>query len=454
MSIDKKPIVHFIGIGGIGMSALARWFLAKKWIVSGSDLVESGITKELKKEGVRVRYKHQKSNLPKRVEMVVMSAAVTDDNPELIEARKRNLKPLTYPQAVGCLTDVYDVVGVAGSHGKSTTTSMIALMMTQAKLDPNVIVGTNLKEFQDKNFRLGKSKWLVLEADEYREAFSHYRTKIAVVTNIDREHLDYYKNLRDVGRGFLRFLSKVQPGGMLVLNRDDKNLFNLRKKIEANAKSKKIKIFWYSVKQKEAKLLEKSLTLPGRHNLSNALAAYTVGVRVLGLPLEQVITSLSQYRGSWRRMEYKGKMKTRERVEVYDDYGHHPTEIRATLQAFREKYPHSKIVCVYEPHQTKRLEMLYEYFKDAFLEADLLVILPIYGVAGRDSKRSKHTSYTLVRDIRKKYPKELVEYLDTTNNLKRDLMGLMKKHFSPLPSLVVVMMGAGDIFKLTPKLLR
>jgi len=446
--------VHFIGIGGIGMSALARWFIAKNWIVSGSDLEPSSITQELVKDGVKIKYGHKKSHITNNLAMVIASTAIRKDNLEYGEAVRHGLKPMTYPEAVGCLTDVYDVVGVAGSHGKSTTSSMISLLMAN-EYDPNVIIGTTLKEFGNKNFHHGESRWLVLEADEYKRAFTHYRTRVAVVTNIDREHLDYYKNLKDVQSGFLQFLSKVVPGGAMVLNKDDENLLALKNRIETRAKKNKIKVHWYSLKQAEAKLIDGSLKLSGRHNLSNAMAAYTVGVKVLGLPSKEVIDSLSKFNGSWRRMDHRGRMKIRgKKVEVYDDYGHHPTEIKATLQAFRERYPRARLICVYEPHQAKRLSMLFDEFKSAFEQADLLILLPIYGVAGRDKVNKKHTSKNLVEEIIKKYPENKVEYLAKSTNFLKDATKLMKKHFSPLPSSVVVMMGAGDIFKLTPKLLK
>jgi len=438
------------------MSALARWFLAKEWVVSGSDLETSEITKALAKDGVTVKYGHKKSNLPPDLACVVMSNAVKKDNPEYVEAVRRGLRPMTYPQTVGCLSEVYDVIGVSGSHGKSTTTSMVALIMKDLNFDPNVIVGTNLKEFKGRNFRLGKSRWLVLEADEYKRAFTHYDTKIAVVTNIDREHLDYYKDLRDVQRAFMEYLSRVREGGAMVLNKDDRNLFVLKKRIEAFAKKKEIKVFWYSLlNQKEARLLARSLKLSGKHNLSNALAAYTVGVKVLGLSQKQVLASLARFKGSWRRMDYRGRMRVKEKVEVYDDYGHHPTEIKATIQAFREKYPKAKLVCVYEPHQAKRLKMLYQEFIDAFVGVDLLVMLPIYGVAGRDTVPARYTSENLTKLISEKYPRSKVQYLGDKNNFLKSLEGVLREELgSPLPFSVVVMMGAGDIFKLTPEILK
>ena len=205
--MDKR--VHFIGIGGIGMSALARYFLSTGAAVSGSDLAESDITRELEAEGVRIAVGHRAENVRAGTELVVYSAAVTKDNPELEAALAVGARVVSYPEAVGELTQKFDTIAVAGSHGKSTTTALIALALVRAGLDPTVIVGTKLREFSPtgggSNFRAGKSKWLVLEADEYGRAFHHYTPKVAVVTNIDKEHLDTYKTFPGVAAGFGKF---------------------------------------------------------------------------------------------------------------------------------------------------------------------------------------------------------------------------------------------------------
>jgi len=448
--------IHFVGIGGIGISALARWFLAQGWIVGGSDLAKSALTEELQKEGVRVRIGHKKSNLPKDANMVVYSNAVTPGSAgyvEFEEAEKRGIRPMSYPQTLGCLTEVYKTIAIAGSHGKSTTTALIGLALKNSSIDPTVVVGTKLKELNGKNFHLGKTKWLVLEADEWRGAFLHYHPDIAVVTNIDKEHLDFYKDLNDLKKTFLKFLARTKPGGSLVLNGDDKNLFSLSPLIQKIAKKGSLKIFWYTLKDKKAaEKIRKNLQLPGIHNLSNAMAAATVMERILKLKEYFVLKELGKYQGAWRRMEYRGDMKmASKKTKVFDDYAHHPSEIRATLQAFREKFPKSNIVCVYQAHQAKRLKALYKEFTSAFSDADSLVFLPTYEVAGRDNKEKQFTSEKLAHDILKKEPGKKVIYLSNPKQIKKTVSEILET--KEAENSVVIMMGAGTVVEYTPLLL-
>ncbi|MBI3588912.1 MAG: UDP-N-acetylmuramate--L-alanine ligase [Candidatus Liptonbacteria bacterium] len=448
---------HFVGIGGIGISALARWFLAQNWAVSGSDLADSQIVADLRKAGVKVKIGQKQANLPKKgLDMVIYSSAVPYSNPELVEARRRGVKPLSYPEVVGCLTKVYRTIAIAGSHGKSTTTALTSLVLMKAKLDPNVILGTNLKEFGNSNFRKGRSKWLVLEADEWSASFLNYYPEITVVTNIDKEHLDFYKNLANVKKIFLKFLGNTKVGGYLVLNRDDKALFSLKSPILKLAVKNKLEVYWYSLNDRGSRIedrgLRKVLKIPGEHNVSNAMAALSVA-RILKIKLSVALRALGSYTGAWRRFEYKGRFQVSGvRCQVFDDYAHHPTEIKATLQAFREKFPKSKLVCVYQPHQAKRLRALFKEFVGAFELADILILLPVYEVAGRDKTSSGFTSQKLVDVIKKKYPKKEVYYLPSPKRIRNMLHDTCEKfHYDHC---VVVMMGAGDIVNYTPLLLH
>lgn len=448
----KKLHAHFIGIGGIGISALARWFLAKNWAVSGSDVVSSSITRELEKEGVKVKIGHKKAGLPPRADMVVFSEAIGHKNPELLEAKRRGIVPLSYPQALGCLTKTYKTLAVTGSHGKSTTTAMLALILMRAGFDPNVVVGTKLKEFGGKNFRSGKSKWLVLEADDYKAVFLNYSPSAIIATTLDREHLDVYKNLGNIKKAFLKFFSNIQSGGALVINRDDKNLRSLHSPIARLAKRNSLRVFWYSLKNKEAKQIQNVLKIPGSHNVANAVAAFILATKVLNIKKQDVLKALAGYRGAWRRMEFRGTCYLpRATCHVYDDYAHHPTEIKATLKAFKEKFPKKKIICVYQPHQGERLKALYSEFIHSFRDADTLILLPIYEVVGRDTKYKTWTSERLAESIKKQYPKKEVYYVPSPKKLKSFLshLSLASCRLSP----VLVMMGAGDIANYTPLLL-
>lgn len=447
--------VHFIGIGGIGMSALARYFLAQKWAVSGSDLVKSGITQTLQKEGVEVKIGHKKAYLPAHVDLVVTSQAIPRDNPELMEARRRGVRTLAYPDVIAELTEQHKTIAIAGAHGKSTTTALAALTLIKGGLDPTVIIGTNLKEFgggkQGSNFRKGRSEYLVLEADEFGNAFKHYSPTLAIVTNIDREHLDVYKNLANIKKAFLGFMQNVASGGTLILNRDDANVRSLKPEVSVFAKKEGVRVIWYSLRDPAAKKIKRVIKIAGEHNLSNAVAVYALG-KALDISERTVLAAIGSYRGARRRMEFRGTLRVkgvRGGAPVFDDYAHHPTEIRATLKAFREKYPRKKIFCVFQPHQIKRLAALFKEFTTAFEGADKTLILPIYKVAGRDEKPSRYDSAALARAIQKREPKKLLFYLAEPKHLKRAITTLA----APLSQHVIVMMGAGNIVDLTDSLI-
>ncbi len=461
--------MHLIGIGGIGMSALARYFKAQKWAVSGSDMVSSSLTKNLQKEGIRGKIGHKKGHIRPGLALVVYSQAITPDNPELRETRRLRIPRESYPEVVGELTKKYQTIAVAGAHGKSTTTALVGLILKNAGLDPTIIIGTELKELGGKNFRMGRQlpldpsrclgagklftkPYLVLEADEFGRAFLHYSPALAIVTNVDREHLDVYRSLAGVQKGFLKFVGKIKNGGVAVLNRESIPLFALRAKISAIAHRKNIKVIWYSLRDSAVKKIKRVLKIPGTHNISNAIAAYALA-RVLKISESRILAVIGSYHGSSRRFEYRGQLKTKNlklKILVYDDYAHHPTEIKATLQGFREKFPKSDIVCVFQPHQAKRLKALFKEFAGAFDGADTTLILPIYKVAGRDEHYPGYDSEALVRKIQKERPKKLVFYLKNLKNLKSAFLTLLSPAKRPT---VIVMMGAGDIVNYTNSLL-
>jgi len=348
---------------------------------------------------------------------------------------------------LGELTKKYATIAITGSHGKSTTTSLAGLMLIKAGFDPTVLIGTNLKELGGKNVRIGKGPHLLLEADDFGGAFLHYSPTVAIVTNIDKEHLDFYGGFSQLKNAFLQFLARTKHGGTLILNRDDKNLYFLRNKIKALAKKNKLELVWYSLRDPSTKKIKTILKIPGAHNTQNALAAYKLG-RVLKISEKNILAALGSYNGSWRRMEYRGKYKN---APVYDDYAHHPTEIKATLKGFREKYPHSRLICVFQPHQAKRLAGLFKEFATAFNDADMAIILPLYKVPGRDEKIFQNRdSKALVRAIKAtkiKSTRKQVMYLENPKKLKTVLAEQASK------TSVIIMMGAGNIVNMTDSLL-
>ncbi len=409
----ERPRAHFIGIGGIGMSALARYFLSEGWRVSGSDLSPSPTTNELKKERVAIRTGKHSANILQKFSptLVVYNQAIPETNPELTAAKKMGLAVRSYPEMVGELTKKYKTIAIAGAHGKSTTTAMTALILIEAGFDPTVIIGTKLKQLGGKNFRKGKNAWLVLEADEFGGAFLNYSPYAATITNIDKEHLDFYKNFANVRKTFEKFKERCQR--VVIAPNDAKLTAEIRRVLQ----------------------------VPGEHNVKNALNAYALA-SYLGIPKQMILRALAKYSGAWRRMDYRGKLG---KALVFDDYAHHPTEIKATLAAFRQKWPKNALICVFQPHQADRLRRLFSDFKGAFKAADRVLILPEYKVAGREERfDKKYNAAALARAAGAVY----------VADPDKDLKNLLKKvGLDQSPSPIIVMMGAGDIVNYTSKLI-
>ncbi len=320
------------------------------------------------------------------------------------------------------------------------------------------MVGTKLADLGGKNIRLGRGLYLVLEADDFHAAFLDYSPAISIVTNIDREHMDFYKTFANAKRAFLKFLSRTRVGGTLILNRDDAPLYSLRAAIAALAKKRELKVVWFSTRDArataEARKIKKIIPISGAHNISNAMAVLALG-KILKIPEKKILAAIGSYQGAWRRMELKGTLKNT-KIPVFDDYAHHPAEIRATLAAFREKFPHSPLFCIFQPHQAKRLNILFKEFVGAFDVANIVFILPLYKVLGRDEKFA-HDSAALAKTMQKRTPGKLIFYLEHPENIRLAVEAILKnmrlqKGLTQLP--VIIMMGAGDISKLTGTLLK
>jgi UDP-N-acetylmuramate--alanine ligase len=396
------------------------------------------------------------------------------------------IKCQTYPEALGDLTKEYFTIAVAGTHGKSTTTAMLALILIKAGLDPTVIVGTKLKEFGNSNFRMGKPstvnrqpstvdcqmsdvkcQMLLIEACEHEASFLNYSPNIIVLTNIEKDHLDYYKNLNNILKAFRKFVGLLEKGGTLVANKDDSNILQI-----LNPKSKaqiipnqiqnpKLKIINYSLKQKEAKKIKQVLKVPGEYNVYNALACLAVA-RCLKIPDKISFKALSEYKGCWRRFEIKKIKIVQEmqcaccefarhcgqeshELQIILDYAHHPTEIKACLQGAREKFPKKKIWCVFQPHQYQRTFYLFKDFVKVFQNAldkkiiDELIITDIYDVAGREDKKIKL----------KVSSKKMIEKIGKNSIHLSDLLKTEKYLKTSAQSKDIIMVvGAGDIYKL------
>ncbi len=428
MKDHKKKHVHFVGIGGIGVSSLARYFLSKGYSVSGSDVVPC---EELKKTGISVFQGQSADNVPQSAGLLIYSNAIAEGNEEVAVARKKGLKIESYPEALGELTRNYYTIAISGTHGKSTTTAMLSLIMIKAGLDPTVIIGTKVKEFGSTNFRLGESKYLLIEADEFAAALLNYYPQIAVITNIEEDHLDFYADIDDILATFKKYVRDNLGKGTLIINKDNENASILKDEAKGEVAE-------YSLKQKEAE--EIKLSVPGKHNLSNALAAFTAA-RELGIEKETAIRVLEEFTGTWRRLEEKDVvLKNGTRVKIINDYAHHPTAIKATLDAVKEKYPGKKIVAVFQPHQYQRTYRLFSRFVEVLSAVDVekLMIADIYTVKGRETEEiiKKVSSELLCKEVKKALYTGNLE--KTGEYLLENLQG----------NEIVVIMGAGDVYDL------
>lgn len=427
--LDTIKKIHFVGIGGIGVSAVAQMMLLRGGVVSGSDRAVSTITKLLEGKGAEVYIGHKSENLPSDADVVVYSPAVPESNPELVRARELGIPMYSYPEMLGKISEGMRTIAVAGTHGKTTTTGMIAGVLIDGGKSPTVIVGSLLKT--GSNFIAGDSDIFVVEACEYKRSFLNLTPEILVITNIDNDHLDYYKDIDDIISAFHTLAMKVPPHGVVIADTKDSNIKKAIEGIPA-------RVIDYCDMEVRKELV---LAVPGEHNARNACSALAVA-HILDIAPREALASLARFQGTWRRQEHKGD--TKDGVMVYDDYAHHPTEIRATLQGFRAKFPDSRIRAIFQPHLYSRTRLLLEAFAESFTDADEVVVAPIY--AAREEPDPSVSSEKLVQTMSahhahvrlgKDFP-DIVDYLRTTSK----------------PHDVVLTMGAGNIGEVGESLLQ
>jgi UDP-N-acetylmuramate--alanine ligase len=383
----KQYHIHFVGIGGIGMSGIAELLLNLGYSVSGSDIKTSDITDRLKKLGGTIKIGHRKENIS-GADVVVMSSAIGPDNQEVKAARQSSIPVIPRAEMLAELMRLKYSVAVAGAHGKTTTTSIISSVLAKGGLDPTVVIGGKLKSI-NTNALLGKGEFIVAEADESDGSFLKMSPTIAVVTNIDKEHLDFYEGLADIQNVFFNFIHRIPFYGLAVLCLDNESVQELIPKItkryttygmstQADFQATHIEFSGlqsrftvYHMGQRLGKIL---VNLPGIHNVSNSLASVAVGMEV-GISFQTIKEALETHEGVQRRMEIKGQKKG---ITVVDDYGHHPTEIKMTLQAAKESWPNHRLVVAFQPHRYSRTKGLFDEFTRSFYQSDVLVVLPIY----------------------------------------------------------------------------
>ena len=408
----NEPIhIHFIGIGGISMSGLAEILLKEGFTVSGSDTKESPLTKKLVSEGAHIIYGQKVENITRDIGCVVYTAAINRNNPELIEAVALKIPMLTRAELLGQLMTNYDIpIAVSGTHGKTTTTSMISHILLEGDLDPTISVGGILKAIGG-NIRVGNSGTFITEACEYTNSFLHFFPKIGVILNIDEDHLDFFKDLADIRNSFHRFAKLLPKDGTLVINDNIPDLEEITADLDCRVirygndssldysatnvlHDKKGEASFDLVKSGE--FIDRiSLSVNGDHNVSNALSAIAVA-DLLGVPFTKIKEGLKSFHGTDRRFEYKGEVNG---VTVIDDYAHHPTEINATLTAAKE-YPHKEIWCIFQPHTYTRTKALFPEFVDALTHADHVILADIY--AARETDTLGMSSEMIAEELKKK----------------------------------------------------
>ena len=454
----KIQRVHFVGIGGIGMSGIAEVLLNLGYKVSGSDLKSSGVTQRLAGLGATIFEGHRAENVPGS-DVVVASSAIAADNPEIAQARDLHIPVIQRAEMLAELMRLKYGIAIAGMHGKTTTTSMVAAVLAAGGLDPTVVVGGRV-DAMGSNARLGKSQYLVAEADESDRSFLKLSPILAVVTNIDREHMDCYRNMRDVKRAFLDFMDRVPFYGMVVVCNDDSQLrrllpqvrrrtvsYGARKGSDFQIKNPRAQILkdgesfasYFQVRYRDQNLGDFRLHVPGAHNVLNATAAIAVGVG-LDVSTEHIRTALENFRGVDRRFQLRGRVAG---ISVIDDYGHHPTEIRATLAAAKQ-CGYNRIHVIFQPHRYTRTRDLMDQFATAFQDADTLSVLDIY--AASEQPIDGITGEVLARHVRETGERD-AHYV---SSFAEAVSGVVA---SASPGDMVMTLGAGSVSQLGPMIL-
>ncbi|SDA44180.1 UDP-N-acetylmuramate--L-alanine ligase [Butyrivibrio sp. INlla18] len=459
IDFDKPVHVYFMGIGGISMSGLASILIERNFKVSGSDSKKSAMTENLENQGVTILYGQKAENIEKMqpIDVVVYTAAVHPDNPEFVAAKNAGIPMLTRAELLGQIMKQYGLpIAISGTHGKTTTTSMLSKILLEADTDPTLSIGGVFKDIGG-NIRVGKSEYFVTEACEYTNSFLSFFPKISVISNIDADHLDFFKDLDDIRHSFRKFAELLPADGSLIINGDIDNLSyitdGLKCSIITYGSTSDCDFYptdityddhgnpAFKAHLKDGSVLDIRLAVPGIHNVYNALAAIAVST-ILDIEKEHVVTALSLFGGTSRRFEYKGEIHG---VTIIDDYAHHPTEIKATLTA-AQNYPHGKIWCVFQPHTYTRTKALMNEFAEALSLADHVILADIY--AARETDNLGISSRTL-RDKIIELGHEC-NYFPTYENFAEIEKFLLQ---NCTKGDLLITMGAGDVVKIGNELL-
>ena len=414
--------IHFIGIGGIGISALAQYCHHRGDTITGSEATETNILPRLRALGIPILIPQNANNIPSECDLIVYTEAVSADNPERQEAEKRKIPQQSYFQYLGEISKGHRTIAVCGTHGKTTTVGLIASGFQGVGFDATVFVGSTLHEFGESNFQLGTNGWLLVEACEYRNNFQFLHPEVVVLTNVELDHIDFYKSEEHYFQTFRDFCSKAK---MVICHNNDPNVDVLFGKIENEKLTLETNLETNN---------DLSLQIHGEHNRANAKLALKLA-RLLKLDLEKFKKGLKNYKGAGRRQEYLGEKKG---IKIFDDYGHHPTEITATLQSFREQFPGKKIGLIFEPHQFSRTKQFLSAFGEALSQADIVGIYPIYAARDTESDKQSVSVQDLMRVIeasRNSISTNIVEKFEDAEKILEQLE----------EGDVLIFMGAGKI---------
>ena len=451
INIASNEVIHFIGIGGIGMSGLAQIMKNMGFIIQGSDLIQNKNIERLVKSGIRVFFRHDKKNL-KKATMIVISSAIKKNNKELKAARFKNLPVFKRGDMLANIVSLKKNIVIAGSHGKTTTTSLVANILLEAGLDPTIINGGVINSFKN-TAQLGKGEWAVIESDESDGSFLKLPITYSIVTNVDREHLDYYGNFEKLKKGFIKFIEKTPSFGKSFVCIDNKNLKSLLSRCENNnyltygfnknanyqivnvKKNVNNSIFDLKIKFAKKKILEVKnlkINLLGNHNISNVTASIAVALN-LGININKIKKALRKFLGIQRRFT---KVFSIGKRDFFDDYAHHPTEITAVINSAREVYKGRKIICVFQPHRYSRIKALKNEFAQSFRSIDTVVLCPVYAAGERKKYNFNQNSFSKL--VSKKSRTQVVNI-----SSQKDLKNYFKKNL--LNNEIIICMGAGSI---------
>jgi UDP-N-acetylmuramate--alanine ligase len=450
----KKYHIHFVGIGGIGMSGIAELLLNLGYKVSGSDIKKSDITDRLESLGGAIFKEHAAEHI-EGADVVVVSSAIDPDNPEVQAAGQSSIPVIPRAEMLAELMRLKYSIAIAGAHGKTSTTSIVASVLAEGGLDPTVVIGGKLKSI-GSNAVLGQGDFIVAEADESDGSFLKFSPTIAVVTNIDKEHLDFYADLDAIKTVFSNFLDRIPFYGLAVLCLDNEPIQNLipqlKKRYTTYGMSSQADFHirdvsfgnqksGFNIYHHGEKLGYINLNLPGIHNVYNATASIAVGVE-LDIAFDQIKSALETVEGVQRRLEIKGETND---VMVIDDYGHHPTEIKITLKTVEENWPDRRKVVVFQPHRYSRTQALFDEFSRAFYQSDVLLVMPIY--AASEKKIEDVSSQNLCEEIKAHGHKEVI-YVDGF----KAALSYLKQNLQPRDLLLTL--GAGDVWKVGMEVLK